>query len=123
MALFSQGENTTAVVAVILSTGNGSYCRVNTQATMTLFDATGQRLDVDGNPATAVVVGIAGPTEGAAEFSNVFDWANWCGSRTPPPQVTVQVPTFGLKGTLTPFLPACLNPGSASGLTTIPPGQ
>ncbi len=110
----AQGENTTVVIAPIVTDSTGRKCAVEGHILrLSLVDADGRPLGVDGAPAIAQL--------GANQGDNLFDWSNWCG-----PHVVVTIvgqldpggrgPRIGLTS---PLLPACLAPKSPSRLSVI----
>jgi hypothetical protein len=114
------GENTTVAVAAVLVTTRAP-CRVTTEATLALIDTTGKLLVVHGNPATAQLNEVAGKAQQDSQFSNSFDWADWCGPRSPSPRLQVRLPALGLESTITPdLLPVSIGTSSGSTLVTIP---
>jgi hypothetical protein len=110
----AQGENTTVVIAPIVTDSTGRRCAVEGHILrLSLVDPEGRPLGVDGAPAIAQL--------GVSQGNNLFDWSNWCGPHT---VVTIvgqldpggRGPKIGLTS---PLLPACLAPMSPSRLSVI----
>jgi hypothetical protein len=107
----AQGENTTVVIAPIVTDSTGRMCEASGHGLrLSLVDPQGHPLRVDGAPAIAQL--------GVSQGANLFDWSNWCG-----PHVVVTImgqldggPKIGLTS---PYLPACLAPTSPSTLSVI----
>jgi len=110
----AQGENTTVVIAPIVTDSAGRTCAVEGHIIrLSLVDPEGRPLGVDGAPAIAQL--------GVSQGNNLFDWSNWCG-----PHVVVTIvgqldpggrgPKIGLTS---PVLPACLAPKSPSRLSVL----
>lgn len=107
--LMAQGENTTVVIAPIVTDSTGRMCAVEGHfLRLSLVDPQGRPLRVDGAPAIVQL--------GVSQGANLFDWSNWCG-----PHVVVTIvgqldggPKIGLTS---PNLPACLAPMSTSRLS------
>jgi hypothetical protein len=110
----AQGENTTVVIAPIVTDSTGRMCEASGHGLrLSLVDPQGRPLRVDGAPAIAQL--------GVSQGANLFDWSNWCG-----PHVVVTIVGQldpggrGPKIELTsPYLPACLAPTSPSTLSVI----
>jgi hypothetical protein len=117
----AQGENTGTVVGAVVTASEGAPCRLATTATLSLLDVSGHLLAVNGNPATATISGLVGETQQDSQFTNSFYWSNWCGPRSPSPQLRLRLPAIGLETTeAPPHLPVCVDTTSASVLATIP---
>jgi len=112
--LVAQGENSTVVIAPIVTDSAGRSCAVEGHILrLSLADPQGRPLGVDGAPAIAQL--------SVGQGNNLFDWSNWCG-----PHVMVTIvgqldpggggPKIGLAS---PLLPACLAPMSPSRLSVI----
>ena len=96
---------------------DGTVCDLNLTGTLSIVDATGDPVNVEGSPAE---VRLAGPTpynpsvDDDWQFSQVWIWQNWCGE-----DVALQLDLDDGFSTQLPSSPRCDSPEAASQLSPL----